>query len=82
MDGEAAIGRTQHVGIVGEEVLKRTPTLSIVGNVVQPVEAGNFPPSGTDQLTTHIVRTILKLARRSKHTPKEVGYVGHAPQHS
>jgi hypothetical protein len=56
-----------------EKVLKRTPTLSIVGNGAQPVEAGNLASSGTDELTTHIVRTILELSRRSKHTAKEVG---------
>jgi hypothetical protein len=82
MDGEAAVGRTQDVAIMVEELRKRTPTLGIVGNGVQPVEAGNFPPSGTDQLTTHIVRTVFELSRRSKHTPKEVGHVGHAPHHS
>jgi hypothetical protein len=82
MDGEAAVGRTQDVAIMVEELRKRTLALGIVGNGVQPVEAGNFPPSGPDQMTTHIVRTVLELSCRSKHTPKEVGYVGHAPQHS
>jgi hypothetical protein len=59
MDGEAAVGRTQDVAIMVEELRKRTPTLGIVGNGVQPVEAGNFPPSGPHQMTTHIVRTVL-----------------------
>jgi predicted methyltransferase MtxX (methanogen marker protein 4) len=34
---EAAVDRTQHVDIVIEEVLKRRPTLIIVGNGVQTV---------------------------------------------
>jgi hypothetical protein len=44
------------------------PTLIIVGNGVQTVEAGNRAPSDTDQLST-----------RSKHAPKKVGDVGSAP---
>jgi hypothetical protein len=58
------------------------PTLIIVGNGVQTVEAGNLAPSDTDQLSTHVVRGVLKLSRRSKHTPKKVGDVGNAPHDS
>jgi hypothetical protein len=47
------------------------PMLIIVGN---GVEAGNLPPSDTDQLCG-----VIKLSRRSKHTPKTVGDVGNVP---
>jgi hypothetical protein len=47
------------------------PMLIIVGN---GVEAGNLAPSDTDQLCG-----VIKLNRRSKHTPKKVGDVGNVP---
>jgi hypothetical protein len=65
------VDRMQHVGIVIEEVLKRMRTLIIFGN---GVEADNLAPSDTDQLCG-----VIKLSRRSKHTPKKVGEVGNAP---
>jgi hypothetical protein len=49
------------------------PTLIIVGNGVQTIEAGNLAPSDTDQLSTHVVRGVLKLSRRSKHAHAEKG---------
>jgi hypothetical protein len=65
---------TQHVGIVIEEVLKRMRTLIIFGD---GVEANNLAPSDTDQLCG-----VIKLSRRSKHTPKKVGDMGNAPHDS
>jgi hypothetical protein len=63
-----------HVGIVIEDVLKRMPTLIIVGN---GVEAGNLALSDTDQLCG-----VIKLSRRSKYTLKKVVDVENAPHDS
>jgi hypothetical protein len=71
INGEPAVKRTQHVDIVIQELLKRRPTLIIVCNRVQTVEAGNLAPRDTDQLCG-----VIKLSRRTKHTPKKVGDVG------
>jgi hypothetical protein len=74
IDGEAAVDRTRHVGIVIEEVLKRMPILIIVGN------GGWQSRSERHGSTVHQVKTRAeKGSRRGKRTTCSSSYRKFAP---